>query len=408
MNEEKMEFDEEYARMDAGLSEKRNPLFDKSALILQGAQEEAVDHPAHYKVGKIEVIEIIEDWDLDYSDGNALKYLLRYPHKHKDDVGKQIEDLRKAQWYIDRKIRLLANEQQREMAEAVRDLEEVVEERGAETKYWRFYLHDVEDPNIVRNDVTNLCVRAFQREGGIQFWQLTDRVEIPGNGYIVAVPKSLLDEFGSLWIVATGDGVYPVHGIVYPDRELSTNNYTMTATEALTEDWENQIEVSQYDYRGYWIRVWWNGKEEPDDKYHCIAEDLDGRQLTGAVYENRKRVTEHMEQWVNEVISRATAKSCMEHSEKLRQRYEHGAGGTTDDSHTARVPDTTADTYPWYTSYMDRAMIVLTTSYMCIDEIRQWAEEFIGLELDDDKLEIIANYIRLAKEGKGDGSSSCP
>lgn len=66
--------------------------------------EEQVNHPAHYQQG-IEPIEVIESWELNFSLGNAIKYILRSPYK-----GKQIEDLEKARWYIDREINRLKDE----------------------------------------------------------------------------------------------------------------------------------------------------------------------------------------------------------------------------------------------------------------------------------------------------------
>ncbi len=70
-----------------------NTIFDK------------VNHPSHYtwlkeKCG-IEVIDITRHMDFDL--GNAIKYILRAGHKSEegyDDKEKQIEDLRKAIWYI--------------------------------------------------------------------------------------------------------------------------------------------------------------------------------------------------------------------------------------------------------------------------------------------------------------------
>ena len=64
-----------------------------------------VSHPSHYNQG-IEAIEVIESWDLNFSLGNAIKYILRSPYK-----GKQIEDLEKARWYIDREINRLKDEE---------------------------------------------------------------------------------------------------------------------------------------------------------------------------------------------------------------------------------------------------------------------------------------------------------
>lgn len=58
-----------------------------------------VNHPPHYNTGKIEVIVYIEDKSLGYHLGNAVKYISRAPHKHDE-----LEDLKKAQWYLKRRI----------------------------------------------------------------------------------------------------------------------------------------------------------------------------------------------------------------------------------------------------------------------------------------------------------------
>lgn len=62
--------------------------------------KEAIDHPSHYAEGrKYEPIDVIEDWQLGFCLGNALKYISRAGRKTDD-----IEDLKKAIWYIDRHI----------------------------------------------------------------------------------------------------------------------------------------------------------------------------------------------------------------------------------------------------------------------------------------------------------------
>lgn len=63
-----------------------------------------VNHPAHYTDGKIEVIDYIEDKKLGYCLGNAIKYISRAGKK---DKSKEIEDLKKAAWYIARRIKEL-------------------------------------------------------------------------------------------------------------------------------------------------------------------------------------------------------------------------------------------------------------------------------------------------------------
>lgn len=62
-------------------------------------EPEKINHPKHYNFGKLEVIDVIEDWKLGFSLGNAIKYIARAPHK-----GTQLEDLKKARWYLDREI----------------------------------------------------------------------------------------------------------------------------------------------------------------------------------------------------------------------------------------------------------------------------------------------------------------
>lgn len=63
-----------------------------------------VEHPSHYNSGKIEVIEALEDWKLDFHSANAVKYVARAGRKNPD---KEIEDLEKAVWYLKRKIELI-------------------------------------------------------------------------------------------------------------------------------------------------------------------------------------------------------------------------------------------------------------------------------------------------------------
>ena len=67
-------------------------------------EKEQVNNPEHYGTGKddpYEVIKIIEAWGLDFKEGNVLKYLLRYKSKN------GLVDLKKSQWYLERKINQL-------------------------------------------------------------------------------------------------------------------------------------------------------------------------------------------------------------------------------------------------------------------------------------------------------------
>jgi hypothetical protein len=75
-----------------------------SNLTNQSCSLNKVDHPAHYNHGKIEVIEVIEDWSLNFNLGNVVKYIARAEQK-----GNPLEDLQKAQWYLNREIELRIN-----------------------------------------------------------------------------------------------------------------------------------------------------------------------------------------------------------------------------------------------------------------------------------------------------------
>jgi hypothetical protein len=58
-----------------------------------------VNHPEHYKTGGIETIDFIEAKSLGYHLGNVVKYVTRADHK-----GNRLEDLKKAQWYLNRAV----------------------------------------------------------------------------------------------------------------------------------------------------------------------------------------------------------------------------------------------------------------------------------------------------------------
>jgi len=60
-----------------------------------------IDHPQHYggEDNTYEAIKVIEAWELDFHLGNVVKYISRAGKK-----GSKIEDLKKAQWYLNRAV----------------------------------------------------------------------------------------------------------------------------------------------------------------------------------------------------------------------------------------------------------------------------------------------------------------
>ena len=62
-----------------------------------------VNRPSHYAEGRqYEPISVIEDWQLGYHLGNALKYISRAGRK-----SDRLEDLKKARFYLDEEIKQL-------------------------------------------------------------------------------------------------------------------------------------------------------------------------------------------------------------------------------------------------------------------------------------------------------------
>lgn len=68
-------------------------------------RSDPVNRPAHYRTGRIEVIDFLRDQGFCYLAGNVVKYVSRYRHK-----GKPLEDLKKARWYLQRLIGELEKE----------------------------------------------------------------------------------------------------------------------------------------------------------------------------------------------------------------------------------------------------------------------------------------------------------
>ena len=74
------------------------------------AEEDVVNKPSHYNTGSIECIDAIEESMSSvafkgYLKGNCMKYLWRYDYK-----GKQVQDLQKAGWYLNKLTAIVKQE----------------------------------------------------------------------------------------------------------------------------------------------------------------------------------------------------------------------------------------------------------------------------------------------------------
>jgi hypothetical protein len=65
---------------------------------------DAINHPEHYggSDSTYEAIKVIEAWELGFCLGNVIKYISRAGKK-----GSKLEDLKKAQWYLNHEIERL-------------------------------------------------------------------------------------------------------------------------------------------------------------------------------------------------------------------------------------------------------------------------------------------------------------
>ena len=68
-------------------------------------KKEMINHPQHYNQG-IEAIDYIESHKMNFCIGNVIKYITRAKHK-----GTELQDLKKASWYLNREIERLEKEE---------------------------------------------------------------------------------------------------------------------------------------------------------------------------------------------------------------------------------------------------------------------------------------------------------
>ena len=80
--------------------------------------KESVNHPKHYggKENPYEAIKVIEAWGLEFCLGNTLKYISRAGKK---DPQRELEDLEKALWYLQRRVSYLKSQESNPSTKAV-------------------------------------------------------------------------------------------------------------------------------------------------------------------------------------------------------------------------------------------------------------------------------------------------
>ena len=77
--------------------------------------EEKVNNPTHYHPGTYEAIKVINAWGLGFSLGNVIKYISRAGRKNGSS---ELEDLKKAQWYLNSAIQDLEGKEMPDESQA--------------------------------------------------------------------------------------------------------------------------------------------------------------------------------------------------------------------------------------------------------------------------------------------------
>lgn len=132
--------------------------------------DDMISHPPHYKLGDREVIEITEH--LDFLSGNVVKYVCREGRKKGADP---LDDLHKALWYLERKIRLYDgihdNIRHSDCVPyaLIRDAKIVLQAAGVDTTY-----------------VTALAGMLFVRGGRLYYNTCVDPDNVGSHGYVEA------------------------------------------------------------------------------------------------------------------------------------------------------------------------------------------------------------------------------
>lgn len=82
-----------------------------SSSKVRGVRQPNPIKPKHYD-GEIEPVDVAEDWGLNFNEGSVMKYIRRAGHKYDtadEKLKKHLEDLQKADHFLQREIKLIAN-----------------------------------------------------------------------------------------------------------------------------------------------------------------------------------------------------------------------------------------------------------------------------------------------------------
>ncbi len=98
------EYDNIAVCRDSGICENYYPSVQEIEVEGNENNNDPVNHPSHYCDSNIEVIDYIIDKKLNFNRGNVIKYVSRAGKKN---VNKEVEDLEKARFYLNKEIEIL-------------------------------------------------------------------------------------------------------------------------------------------------------------------------------------------------------------------------------------------------------------------------------------------------------------
>ena len=98
------EYDNITVCRDSGICENYYPSVQEIEVEGNENNNDPVNHPSHYCDSNIEVIDYIIDKKLNFNRGNVIKYVSRAGKKN---VNKEVEDLEKARFYLNKEIEIL-------------------------------------------------------------------------------------------------------------------------------------------------------------------------------------------------------------------------------------------------------------------------------------------------------------
>lgn len=133
-----------------------------------------VNHPQHYTVASLEVIDIIERFNMNFHIGNVFKYIVRHQHK-----GKPIEDLKKALWYIERYKQIFEKKD-----ESV-DIRDIMKEFDLNSSKQNGLKENFLDHYNFKAAIINIIDRIFRMYNQQECWEY--------QAYSLEVPKPTIE-----------------------------------------------------------------------------------------------------------------------------------------------------------------------------------------------------------------------